>query len=87
MARIFTTKFNFNHKVYDAIITLISNDGNTSFHVRLLDTELYDVIPDGQLNYHGKDGFKEINKVDNQLAKALMNSVAASIEHHMVLTS
>jgi hypothetical protein len=87
MARIFTTKFNFNHKLYDAIITLINNDGQTSFHVRLLDNELHEVIPNGQLNFNGKEGFKEQVRVDDHLARALMTSVAASIEHHIVSTS
>ena len=87
MARIFTTKFNFNHKLYDAIITSVQNDGKSSFHIRLLDTELYDLIPNGQLDYHERYGFKNHELTNNQLALSLMNSVAASIEHHLSVTS
>ena len=87
MARIFTTKFNFNNRLYDAIITLINNDGQTSFHVKLLDMELHELIPNGQLKFKGKDGFKEQVRVDDHLTRALMTSVAASIEHHIVSTS
>ena len=86
MARIFTTKFNFNHKIYDAIITLINTEGNTSFNVRLLDAELHELIPNGHVNYEGRDGFKNLDTVDNHLAQSLMNCIAASIEHHLVST-
>jgi hypothetical protein len=87
MARIFTTKFNFNHKAYDAIITLISSDGKTSFNVKLLDAELHDLIPNGHLNYEGQDGFKQLGFEDNHLAQSLMNCVAKSIEQHLVSTT
>jgi hypothetical protein len=87
MARIFTTRFNFNHKLYDAIITSIQSDGKKGFHIRLLDTELYDLIPNGQFDYDERDGFKNGELKDNHLAQALMNSVAASIDQHLTVTS
>ena len=87
MARVFTTKFNFNHKLYDAIITIINSDGKSSFNVRLLDIELHELIPNGHLNYQGKDGFKDVATSENHLAQSLVNSVAASIEQHLVTTN
>ena len=70
MARVFTTRFPFNHQMYDAIVTV--------------DTELAQLLPDGHLNYSGKDGFKEIIP-DNQLAETLIKSIAVSIEQHLTI--
>ena len=86
MARVFTTKFNFNHKLYDAIITIINSDEKPSFNVRILDVELHELIPNGHLNYQGKDGFKNLAASENQLTQSLVNCVAASIEQHLVTT-
>jgi hypothetical protein len=85
MARIFTTKFNFNHKEYDAIITVVDSDGKTSFNVRLLDVELHELVPDGHLNYHGRDSISNAANESGHPAQSLMNSIAASIEQHLVL--
>jgi hypothetical protein len=87
MARIFTTKFNFNHKIYDAIITVLNSDGKASFNVRLLDVELHELVPNGHLQYQGDDGLKNIETGDNHLVQSLMNSIAVSIEQHLILTA
>jgi hypothetical protein len=82
MARIFTTRFAFNQQMYDAIVTVISHDGQLRFTVRLMDAELFQLLPDGQLKYTGKDGFKNIQG-DNQLAQSLIQSIAVSVEKHL----
>lgn len=84
MARVFTTKFTLNHQSYDAIVTILTNDGQLHFNVRLMDTELLELFPDGHLNYTGKDGFKEIRS-DNQLAHTMIQSIAHSIEKHLTI--
>jgi len=83
MARIFTTKFQFNHQVYDAIVTVLSNDGNISFNVKVLDMELYKLIPNGHIKYEGREGFKDV-QADSRLAQSLIQSIAVSIENHLV---
>jgi hypothetical protein len=87
MARIFTTKFNFNDKEYDAIITVIDSNGRTSFNVRLLDVELHELVPDGHLNYQGRDTINKAANESDHSVQLLMNSIAASIEQHLVLTA
>jgi hypothetical protein len=87
MARIFTTKFNFNDKEYDAIITVIDSNGRTSFNVRLLDVELHELVPDGHLNYQGRDTISKAANESDHSVQSLMNSIAASIEQHLVLTA
>jgi hypothetical protein len=82
MARIFTTRFASNHQMYDAIVTVISHEGQLRFTVRLMDTELFELFPDGQLKYTGKDGFKNMQG-DNQLAQSLIQSIAVSVERHL----
>jgi len=84
MARIFTTKFTFNHQVYDAIVTMYSNDGTINFNIKVLDVELQDLLPNGQIIYQGKDGFKDI-RLDNHLSQSLVNSIAYSIEQHLTV--
>lgn len=82
MARVFTTRFTFNHQSYDAIVTVISNQGQLNFTVRLMDDELFELLPDGHLNYSGKEGFREI-QADNQLVQSLIQSIAVSVEQHL----
>ena len=84
MARIFTTKFTFNHQVYDAIVTMFSNDGKVNFNIRVLDVELQDLLPGGQIIYEGKDGFKDV-QLNNHLSQSLVSSIADSIEQHLTV--
>ena len=84
MARVFTTRFPFNHQMYDAIVTVIYRQGQLNFNIKVMDTELAQLLPDGHLNYSGKDGFKEIIP-DNQLAETLIKSIAVSIEQHLTI--
>jgi len=84
MARVFTTRFAFNHQMYDAIVTIISRHGQLNFNIRVMDSELSQLLPGGNLNYHGKDGFKTIT-ADNQLAENLIQSIAVSIEQHLTI--
>lgn len=83
MARIFTTKFSFNEQVYDAIVTVISSSGKLNFDIKVLDAELYDLIPNGQIHYAGEDGFVALN-TKNDMAQSLIQSIALSIEDHLV---
>jgi len=84
MARVFTTRFSFNHQIYDAIVTIISQQGQLNFNIRVMDAELLQLLPDGHLNYSGKDGFKDI-PAENQLAQTLISSIAVSIEKHLTI--
>jgi hypothetical protein len=83
MARIFTTKFTFNHQVYDAIVTVITQNGKLNFNVKVLDLELQTLIPGGHIKYEGRDGFRDI-EAENRLSQSLMNSIAVSIEEHLI---
>lgn len=84
MARVFTTRFSFNHQTYDAIVTVLSRDGQFNFNVRLMDRDLLELLPDGHLNYTGTDGFKTI-QADNQLAQLLIQCIAVSVERHLTV--
>jgi hypothetical protein len=84
MARIFTTKFAFNHQVYDAIVTMITNEGKLNFTVKVLDNDLHQLLPGGHVNYEGRQGFKNL-QMNNQMAEALVQCIANSIEHHLVV--
>ena len=83
MARIFTTKFTFNHQVYDAIVTVISSGSTVNFNVKVLNDELQELIPGGQIHYQGEDGLRELS-AKNQMAHSLMRSIARSIDEHLV---
>jgi hypothetical protein len=83
MARIFTTKFNFNDLVYDAIVTVITADEKLNFNIKVLDAELFDLIPGGHIRYQGEEGFKDL-QVKNEMAQSLMHSIALSIDDHLI---
>ena len=83
MARIFTTRFTFNHEIYDAIVTVISANETLEFNIKVLDAGLHDLIPGGHIRYQGEEGFEQV-AVENELARSLMRSIAHSIDDHLV---
>jgi len=84
MARVFTTKFVFNGEMYDAIVTMITTNGKLNFTIRLLDGELHEFLPGGSINYEGKEGFKHV-QLNSRIAEGLVECIANSIEHHLVI--
>ena len=84
MARIFTTKFTFNHQVYDAIVTMITTEGKLNFTIKVLDDDLQEILPGGHVNYEGRQGFRNL-QTNNHMAEALVQCIASSIEHHLVI--
>lgn len=83
MARIFTTQFTFNEQSYDAIVTMLTTNGNLNFTIKLMDIELQELLPGGHINYQGRDGFKNV-QLNNRMAESLIHSIADSIENHLV---
>jgi len=83
MARIFTTRFVFNHQRYDAIVTIVTSDGQLNFNVKVLDLQLQDLLPGGHIRYQGKEGIHGI-ETENKLSQALVESIAASIEDYLM---
>jgi hypothetical protein len=84
MARIFTTRFTFNQQVYDAIVTMLTSEGKLNFTIKVLDLELHELLPGGHINYEGEQGFKDI-QLNNRMAETLVQCIARSIEHHLVI--
>ncbi|MGE5520128.1 MAG: hypothetical protein ACM3VS_09410 [Candidatus Dadabacteria bacterium] len=84
MARIFTTKFEFNKKVYDAIITIIPKDGEASFNIKVIDLNLGELLPDGEIKYQGTEGFKKLPLMNDRLGESLMHCIHSAIEKHLV---
>jgi len=86
MARIFTTKFTFNHQSYDAIVTIVPNEGKVNFSVKVMDLDLQDILPNGTVVYEGKDGYEKIEDLNNTLSQALMRSISQAIETHLAVS-
>lgn len=83
MARIFTTSFEFNHKSYDAIVTVLSQDDELNFHVKLLNEEVRELLPNGELDVHGLKGFESLKEMSNHHMQSFINSLAGAIEKHV----
>jgi len=86
MARIFTTSFEFNNQQYDAIVTVIANQDQVTFKIRLLDVDLHQFFPSGEVSYHGSDGFKSVEALDNTIAQSIMRKIENAIKKHLVTT-
>ena len=85
MARIFTTSFEFNRKIYDAIVTVINRENQVSFNIRIMDMELQRILPEGGVEYTGPNGFENLDSIDNTLAQSLMRSISRAIDSHLSL--
>jgi hypothetical protein len=83
MARIFTTSFEFNQKIYDAIVTVVSREGRESFTIKIMDLELQKILPEGEVEFKGPNGFENIKAMDNTLAQSLMRSISRAIHAHL----
>jgi hypothetical protein len=49
-----------------------------------MDNELVQLLPGGQLNYTGKEGFKDL-QADNNLAQTLIQSIAGSVDKYLAI--
>ena len=83
MARIFTTKFIYNQQSYDAIITVVQREGQSNFTVKVLDLELFELLPQGCIEYKGKNGFLNTGLIKDKETHSLMQSISQSIETHL----
>ena len=83
MARIFTTSFEFNQKLYDAIVTMIQKENKISFNIKIMDLELHRILPSGEVEYTGLNGFESLESIDNTLAQSLMRSISRAIDTHL----
>lgn len=83
MVRIFTTQFQYNHQVYDAIITVIPKDGATTFTIKVLDFNLHALLPGGEMSFENKDRFEIKDLPSNQFTYALLKSISTAIEAHI----
>jgi hypothetical protein len=83
MARIFTTQFVFNHRSYDAIVTVLSKEGKFHFSVQLIDLDLHELIPNGVVNYEGSNGYEQLETLNNTLSQSLMRALTQAIESHL----
>ena len=86
MARIFTTSFEFNHRRYDAIVTIITHNQQLNFTVKLLDADLHHLFPQGEIAYSGTDGFEALETINNTVAQSLMRKLGAAISEHLIIT-
>lgn len=86
MARVFTTSFEYNHQKYDAIVTVLQQGDQLQFNVKLLDADLHQVLPNGEVAYVGTDGFEQLKSPENTLAQTLIRVVGDSIQKHLTRT-
>jgi hypothetical protein len=80
MARIFTTSFVFNHKRYDTIVTVLSQEGELNFHIKMLNEEIRELLPNGELDVRGLKGFESLKENSNHHMQSFINSLASAIE-------
>jgi len=86
MARIFTTRFQFNHQNYDAIVTVAVKDSEMTFTIRVIDQDLGRFLPEGGVAYTGKDGFARMESLNNTVLQSILRSVARSIDTHLEIS-
>lgn len=86
MARIFTTSFEFNHQRYDAVVTVITQNDQLNFHIKLLDLDFHHLIPNGVVAYTGTTGFEQLEIINNTVAQSILRRLGEAISKHIVVT-
>ena len=84
MARVFTTSLEFNHRLYDAIVTVLDADKDLTFQVRLLDKDLHTVFPDGQVRLGSEALQPGTEPSGDQVSKGILKKIGEAIEKHLV---
>lgn len=82
MVRVFTTSFNYNHRAYEALVTVALAHDQLRYCVRLLDSELHILIPDGEIRYTGRKGYNDLGWIENEHARKLIRELGQAIEKH-----
>ena len=85
MARVFTTSFEFNHRQYDAIVTVLTQGEQVNFTIKILGDNFHDFFPNGEIAYTGTTGFEQVDAFDNTVAQSLLRKVGEAVRHHLVL--
>ncbi len=80
MARIFTTSFEFNHQRYDAIVTVLSKDGELNFHIKILNEEVFDMIPNGEIDCNGLNTIESLKEMNNNHMQSFLKCLKGAIE-------
>ena len=83
MSRVFTTKFFFDQRLYDAIVTIVIRDGIPNFTIKLLDPDLHEIVAGGELTYEGKNGYKKLDLMQDKITRDIVRSIATAIEEHL----
>ena len=84
MARVFTTSFEFNHRLYDAIVTVLPSESDLQFQVRLLDQDLHRVFPDGKVHFGTETMYADTQHSDDQVSRGILKKIGEAIEKHLV---
>lgn len=87
MARIFTTSFEFNHQRYDAVVTVITQNDQLNFHIKLLDADFHHLIPNGVVAYSGTSGYEQLESINNTVAQSILRRLSEAISKHIVVTT
>jgi hypothetical protein len=83
MGRIFTTLFEFRNEKHVAMVSVSEEQaGHTEFSVRLLNQELYQLIPEGTIHFSSlQDSLPD--SVQNRLAAELFLSIKAAVWQYL----
>jgi hypothetical protein len=85
MVRIFTTSFIFNHERYNAMITVIPQPKEHLITVKILGQELDHFLPNGEVTYHGEEGFNQHELQNHPVSRTLLKRIDEAVRQHLVI--
>jgi len=80
MARLFSVDFNFKEESYTAMVNSYMKDHDIFFEIRLYDTALYSILPEGKLSYKGKKGYENLDGYEYPYSRELIHAIAGAID-------
>jgi len=81
MIRAFTISFDFKGRTYLALASTKTKDNEVSYFVRVYDHALYQILPEGHLEYTSEGMVNQ--RLTHPLAKQLFHCIDESIACHL----
>lgn len=84
MGRIFTVDFNYDKKIYPALVKISAGQQFFAVTYHIPDTSLHHLLPGGKVTYNNVEGFTTVQR-NNVVALELIECITNAVEQHLQL--
>lgn len=83
MVRLFSVDFNFKDETYTALVNSYMKDNEMFFDIKIYDTALHSILPEGKLSYKGRNGYETLDSFNYPFSRELILAIARAIDSRL----